>query len=209
VNVSNPIRDTRAFEQVQAHLKRLPPAPTTEEAMKSRGRPTGTSGRDVPRPTGRVEPPSSRYQTYREGNLLQIAVPSNWRELPNNTNVTFAPDGAYGQGVFTHGIELGLARNTSRDLQDATDQLLQSLAQSNPNLSRAAGYDPITIAGRSGLRTIVSNRANDGTPETIEIFTTQLKNGNLLYAIGVAPEDVFSSYRSVFDRVVSSIRVND
>src|SRR5262245_28032831 len=49
------VRDTRAFEEVQAHLKRLPRAPTTEEAVKSRGRPTGTSGRDVPRPTGRVD----------------------------------------------------------------------------------------------------------------------------------------------------------
>src|SRR5262245_12211607 len=59
LRVQNPIRDTRAFEQAQAHLKRLPKAPTTEEAVKARGRPTGTSGRDVPRPTGRVEPPSS------------------------------------------------------------------------------------------------------------------------------------------------------
>src|SRR4029453_16712480 len=102
IRVSNPIRDTRAFEQVQAHLKRLPRAPTTEEAVKARGGPTGTSGRDVPRPSGQVQPPSSRYQTYNEGNVFQDSVPSNWRELPDNNTVTFAPDGAYAQGVFTH-----------------------------------------------------------------------------------------------------------
>src|SRR5262249_39944430 len=67
VRVAGATRDTRAFEQVQAHLKRMPKAPTTEEAVKSRGRPTGTSGRDVPRPSGPVEAPSSRYRTYNEG----------------------------------------------------------------------------------------------------------------------------------------------
>jgi hypothetical protein len=209
IRVQNPIRDTRNFEQVQAHLKRLPRAPTTEEAVKGRGRTTGTSGRDVPRPTGRVDPPSSRYQTYNEGNIFQVSVPSNWREMPNNSTVTFAPDGAYAQGVFTHGIQLGVARNESHDLQEATDELLQSLSQSNAGMSRPSGYDRVTVAGRRGLRAIVSNRGNDGTNETIQVVTTQLRNGNVLYAIGVAPQQTFPSYRDVFDRVVSSIRVNE
>jgi len=209
LQVRNPIRDTHAFEQVQAHLKRLPPAPSTEEAAKQRGRPTGTSGRDVPRPTGRVEPPSSRYRTYNEGNIFQVAVPTNWRELPSNNTVTFAPDGAYGQGIFTHGMEFGLARNESHDLQDATDELLASLAQGNPNLTRPSRYERVNIAGRPGLRTAVSNTASNGSRETIQVYSTQLRNGNLLYAIGVAPEQEFPSYRNVFDRVVGSLRVSE
>src|SRR4030095_11166521 len=112
-----------------------PRAPTTEEAVKSRGRSTGTSGRDVPRPSGQFQPPSSRYQTYNEGNVFQVSVPSNWRELPDNNTVTFAPDGAYAQGVFTHGIQLGVTRNESHDLQGATDELLQSLAPPNPGMA--------------------------------------------------------------------------
>jgi predicted Zn-dependent protease len=59
LRVENPIRDTRGFEQVKAHLRQLSPAPTTEQAMKTgAGRTTGTSGRSAPAPTGRVEPPS-------------------------------------------------------------------------------------------------------------------------------------------------------
>ena len=54
LRVENPIRDTSAFEQVKAHLQRLPKAPTTEEATKTRetaaprapeSRPPGTSSR--------------------------------------------------------------------------------------------------------------------------------------------------------------------
>src|SRR5262245_64702901 len=36
VQVSNPIRETRAFDQVKGRLRQMPPAPTTEEATKNR-----------------------------------------------------------------------------------------------------------------------------------------------------------------------------
>ena len=207
LQVRNPVRDTRAFEQVQAYLKRLPKAPTTEEAVK-RGRTTGTSGRDVPRPTGRVEAPSSRYTKYREGNLFEIAVPSNWREMPNDNTVTFAPDGAYGGGSFTHGVQVGLARNESHDLENATDELIQSLGQSN-RLSRRGGYDRINIDGHRGLRTVLSNTNSDGSREGIQVYTAELQNGNIFYALGVAPENTFSSYRNVFDRIAESVRFTE
>ncbi len=91
LRVENPIRDTSAFEQVKAHLQRLPKAPTTEEATKSSG--NGRAPGTGKPPSGNVEPPSSRYTTYKEGDLFQVSVPSNWRELPGTNAVTFAPDG--------------------------------------------------------------------------------------------------------------------
>src|SRR5258705_495834 len=98
LRVENPIRDTRAFEQVRGHLRQLAPAPTTEQATKNRtGRPTGTSGRNAPAPAGRVEPPSSNFRTYNEGNLFQVSVPANWQEIQSNSSGTFAPSGADGQ----------------------------------------------------------------------------------------------------------------
>lgn len=205
LHIENPIRDTRAFDQVQAHLKRLPKAPTTEEAAKSRGRPTGTAGRDVPRTGGRIEPPSSSFKTYSEGNLFQIAVPSNWREMPNNSTVTFAPDGAYDQGAFSHGVQVGISRNESHNLQDATEELLQGLGQGN-RISRPSGYDRITIGGRTGLRTFVTNDTANGDRETIEVFTAQMRDGNLFYALGVSPQGVASQYRSVFEKIAGSVR---
>src|SRR5439155_931710 len=81
----------------------------------------------------RVEVPSSSFRTYDEGNLFRVSVPSNWREVPGNNTVTFAPDGAYGssngQSVFTHGVEIGVSRNETHNLQQATDELIQSLGQ--------------------------------------------------------------------------------
>src|SRR5260221_9925051 len=73
LRVENPVRDTRAFQQVQTHLKQLPRAPTTEEATRNAGRPTGTAGR-ARIPSGRVEPPASSFRTYNEGNLFRVSV---------------------------------------------------------------------------------------------------------------------------------------
>jgi beta-barrel assembly-enhancing protease len=213
LRVENPVRDTRAFNRVKDHLKRMSPAPTTEQATKNPRRTSrgGGSGESRP-PEGRVAPPSSSYQTYDAGDLFRVSVPSNWRELQDTNSVTFAPDGAYGtfngQNVFTHGIEFGMARNESHNLETATDELLESLARSNPGLRRSSGYDRVTFADRRGLRTVLSNRSEaTGQDEGIEVFTTQLRDGSLFYAIGVAPQDEFRDYRGVFNRVISSVQV--
>jgi beta-barrel assembly-enhancing protease len=213
LQIDNPIRDTRTFEQVKAHLRQLPPAPTTEQATKSRsGRTTGTSGRNTGVPTGRVDPPSSSFRTYNEGNLFQVSVPANWQEIQSNSSVTFAPSGAYGQNngqtVFTHGVEFGLGRNETHDLQTATDELIQSLANGNPNLSRASAYQRVNVADRRGLRAVLRNRSEvTGQDEAIQLVTTQMQDGNLFYAIGVAPGNEFSNYQRVFDRIVGSLQL--
>jgi hypothetical protein len=214
LRVENPIRDTRAFERVKSRLRQMSPAPSTEEATRSRSgsrRPSSGGGRT---PTGRVQPPSSSFRTYEEGNLFRVSVPANWQELQDESTVTFAPDGAYGavsgQNVFTHGMEFGVARNESHDLQTATDELIQSLGRGNPNLRRSGGYSRGSIGGRGGLRAVLSNRSEvTGEDEAIEIYTAQLRNGNLFYAIGVAPQGEYSTYRNVFNRVIGSVRLMD
>jgi hypothetical protein len=211
LRVENPVGNSRDFTQVQARLKQMSPAPTTEQATKNAGnRPTGTSGGGG-MPTGRVAAPASSFRTY-SGNMFKISVPSNWREIPGQSAVTYAPEGAYGeangQSVFTHGVEIGGARNESRDLQTATDDLINSLGQANPGLSRASGYDRVTLSGRAGLRTVLTNsQSATGQPESIVIFTTQLRDGNLFYAVAVAPQTDFNAYRGVFDKVIRSIQL--
>ncbi len=213
LRVEGGTRDSGAFQSAQARLRQMSPAPTTEEATKNAGRSTGGSptGTSSGRITGNVERPSSRYTAYTEGNLFRISVPSNWRELPANSSVTFAPEGAYGvvnqQSVFTHGAEVGVARNDQRDLQTATDQLVQSLAQSNPRLSRPSGYVRGSIGNRNGLRAVMSNVSDvTGKTERVDLFTALMQDGTLFYFIGVAPEEEYSTYEPVFRRVASSVQ---
>jgi hypothetical protein len=223
LQVTNPIRDSRAFVDIQNRLRRMPPAPTTEQATRQGNRrstqggyPGGTPG-GYPggnQPAGRVDPPAPQFRTYDEGNLFRISVPANWLELPGNTTVTFAPQGGYGdyqgQNVFTHGLEVGTNRNESHDLRTATDELIASLTQSNPQLQGRSNYNSISIAGRGGLHTVLNN-ISDVTrrQEQIELFTAQLNDGSLFYVIGVAPTTEFGSYQRVFSQVVRSIQLNN
>jgi hypothetical protein len=218
LEVHDPVHDTRAFTQAQTRLRRMAPAPTTEEATRNAARRGGSGpvpdGRPSGRPSGDIAPPSSTYTAYTEGNVFRVSVPSNWRELPGGSAVTFAPDGAYGnvsgQAVFTHGVEIGVARNETHDLRTATDEFVSTLARSNPNLSRPSGYDRTRIGGRQGLRTVLSNVSSEtGRQERIAVFTTLLRDGSLLYAFGVAPGDRFSDYEGTFRRVVGSIEIID
>jgi hypothetical protein len=212
IRVENANRDTRPFERVRAHLRSLPAAPTTEQATKNAKRGGGLPRRDGGTIAARVEPPSSRYTQYNEGDVFQISVPSNWREMGGSSAVTFAPDGAYGQvngqSVFTHGTEIGIARNESHNLQTATEELIDSLAQGNPKMSRPSNFHRTTLAGRTGLQTTLSNVSDaTGKSETIQVMTALMQDGNLMYFIAVAPQDEFGGYQSAFQRVAGSVRL--
>ena len=217
--VSNPVTDQSGFERVKAHLKTLPPAPTSEEVAKSRPAKTadsgGGSGNDAPRGTlGRVEPPSARFKDYTEGNLFRIGVPSNWRELAGSDAVTFAPNGAFGQvsgqNVFTHGVEVGVSRKERHELPDATQDFIAVLTQSNRRLIQRSRPSSTSVAGRQALQTTLDNVSDaSGQPEVIQLVTTRLRDGTLFYLLAVAPEVDARAYESTFQQIVRSIRLND
>jgi Peptidase family M48 len=215
LRVTNAQRDTAQFRSAQAYLRSLPQAPTSEQWARAHttNQPTGTSGRapDARPSTGNIPRPDTRTQTYTEGNLFRVSVPSNWRELSSNNSVTFAPEGAYGSmngnSVFTHGVEVGMSRNESHDVQTATDELLQALRQSNPRLSTSRNYDRGSIGGRQGVHTTASNVSDvTGGQEVIEVYTTLLSDGSLFYVLGVAPREDYNAYANVFRNVVRSIQ---
>ncbi|HEY0284733.1 MAG TPA: M48 family metalloprotease [Vicinamibacterales bacterium] len=217
LRVTNPVRNTAAFTQVKSRLQGMAKAPTTEQAMKQGGGNQRTS-RDTGYPAGQigqVEPPSGRYQTFDGGNLFRVTGPSNWKELQGNNSVTFAPEGGYGeyrgQSVFTHGLQVGMegGANTG-NLRAATNQLIQGLAQSNPSLRQTGAFSNVDVAGRAGLATVLSN-VSDVTrqQEQIALYTTQLSDGSLFFVVGVAPSREFNTYRSIFNRSVQSLQLND
>jgi len=214
VRIEGRAGDSREFARVQDELRSMSPAPTTEEVTR-RGKQTP---REPGQPTGnigtRVAPPSSRYQSYTEGNLFRISVPDNWREVATSASVKFVPDGAYGQvqgrTVFTHGVELGVTRNEIHSLQEATQEFIDGLSESNPSLRATGRLQNTTLSGRSGLMAVLRNVSEvTGRGETVTVFTTLLRDGNLFYCITVAPEDEYQAYQRSFQRVTQSIRLTD
>ena len=212
LRVDNPVRNTEDFNAVQARLDQMSPAPSSEEAARA-----GNGGNRAPssgptnRPTGRVAEPSTRYTTYNEGDVFRIGVPSNWREMASESTVTFAPEGGYGSlngnSVFTHGVQVGIARNETHSLEEATQELVASLAQSNPRLARGGAPTRGTLGGRPALRTQLANVSDaTGGRERIMLYTAQMQDGTLFYLVGVSPEQEWATYQSVVSRVAGTVR---
>ena len=159
-----------------------------------------------------VERPSTRYRTVNGGNAFRIAVPENWRQFGDNSSITFAPQGAYGnyqgQSVFTHGAIVGIANIQSRNLQQATDQYINSLLQSNSYLQPRGNYRRSNLGQRNGLTVTLAGRSPvTQRNEIVNVHTALLSNGQLFYVINVVPNEDYREYQQVFTNMLRSIEL--
>ena len=212
--------DNREFFGVRERLNGYPRAQTMAEIQRSgrrypnqTGYPNGDrTGYPNSYPAGRVEYPSARFRTYNEGQF-RVSVPENWREL-NDNGVWFAPNGAFGnangQTVFTHGVNFGALQSNYRNLQQATNDFVNSLQQGNGNLRATSNYQRIDVDGRSGLLLTLNNiNEATGQRETVNVVTTQLRNGQLFYMIAVSPTNEYQDYQNTFLSILRSLQLND
>jgi len=218
LQVNAGMRDSREFARIQQKLRGYGTAPTMAEIQRSGQRyPVGeNTGNNYPNnpPSGRVQYPSSRFQTVSIFNGgVQVSVPSNWREVNEGNAVWFVPEGGYGQingqPVFTHGASFGVYQNSNRNLQRATEELVNSFAQGNNNMRVTGGQQRTTMSGRTALFTTLSNvNEATGRPENVRLITTQLRDGQVFYMIAVAPQNE-RNFENAFETILRSIRLND
>jgi hypothetical protein len=191
----------------------MSPAYTAEQIARGQARsraPVGTSGRA----SARVEPPDSRFRSHSPADFLRVSVPANWDAIGSgNGGVTYAPNGGFleenGRTAFTHGVQFGVVQG-SGNLQRDTQQLVQSFARSNPDLRTAGNSRRDNIGGRQGITTPLNNVSEvTGGREYILLSTAPLRDGNVLYMIGVAPEPEAGTYENTFRRVRQSLQIED
>jgi hypothetical protein len=212
----NPIKITGGFERIQAKMRRLPPAKSMKEIDAENQRNGGGSNDGSTNPTsgGRydteVDYPSAQTRSYSPANWLTLSVPDNWRNFPSNSEVWFAPEGAYGDQGITHGALVGTYKPQNRNLNSATDEYVRGILQSNTNLRQTGGYTRTTIGGRTALSTVLSGRSPiTNRTEVSTVYTTALSDGQILYVVTVSPQDESARYNYAFRNMLRSIRLND
>ena len=161
---------------------------------------------------GRIEAPSSRYQSVDKG-IFAVSVPQNWHEIEQQNGAWYAPTGAYGtangQTIFTHAVNLGAVQTRARNAQKATEEFINSLKQGS-NLRARGGFKPMEVDGRQGqLITFDNTNEVTGRAEIVNIVTTQLQSGELFYMITVSPADEYQNYQNTFARILRSVRLNE
>jgi Zn-dependent protease with chaperone function len=203
------------FAAAKSRFAALPAAKSMADITRAGG--SGGEGDDDPVSVGTVgrpvPAPSAQYRTQRGGQLFQVNVPANWTAVSGSNAIKYVPQnglGEYqGQNVFTHGVELGVARSSSRDLNGATDTFVNAIMRSNPGMQVAGSQRQVTISQRQGIATMLSGRSALNQGERVGVFTTFLADGNLFYYLTVVPERDADVFAPAFDRIGNSIRLND
>jgi Zn-dependent protease with chaperone function len=204
--------DTSEFEPIKSTFASLPPAKGTGDLAKGGGKEgpanVGTPGQPVTPPSA-----STQFREINGGKIFQAAVPSDWTPVQSNSSIKIVPQNGYGQlngqTIFTHGVEFGVVKASSRDLQEATNAWLKSVAEGNPELKLGGQQQPIKMSQRSALATPLINPSPLGGTEQIGLYTTFLADGNLFYYLTVAQEKDAQAFREAFQKIGQSIKLTE
>ncbi len=206
---------------IQARLDRLPAAPT-QNASNDRGSNGQVAG---------IERPSSRFRGYRHpSGLYRIDYPDNWRvsEAGQGFGITIVPDGGVvnyqGRQEIVYGAIVNhyeTFRNSSysrfrdpnpdRQLREATEDLAHQLLRSNSYLEIIENsWDRGEVADQAGLSVVLAGLSPvTREQEQVTIFTRFLPDGDILYTLFVAPAADQRALSNTFQRMLSSLQVND
>ena len=92
--------------------------------------------------------------------------------------------------------------------EQATDQLIDELRQSNPNMRVLRRQGSIDISGQRGLSTYLSNDSPiQGKGRETNWLVTLPRSGGLLFIVFTAPEREFQGYESTFQKMLYSVRL--
>ncbi len=205
--------DMSEFEPIKSTFATLPPAKTSAEVAKGGGKSGGEAPSSVGTPGQPVPAPSSQYRDISGGKIFQASVPSNWTAVSSNSSIKVVPQNGYGQlngqTIFSHGVEFGVVKASSRDLQEATNTWLKAVAQSNPELKLGGQQQSIKMSQRTALATPLINPSPLGGTEQIGVYTTFLADGNLFYYLTVAQEKDLQAFQEAFRKIGQSIKLTE
>jgi Zn-dependent protease with chaperone function len=205
--------DMRGFEPVKTAFASLPAAKTMAEVEKGGGGSGGETNPSVGTPGQPVPTPSTQFRQITGGRIFQASVPSNWTALNAKSSIKVVPQNGYGelkgQMVFSHGVEFGVVKASSRDLQQATNEWLKAIAEGNPELKLAGQQQQVRISQRSGLATPLVNPSPLGGNEHIGLYTTFLSDGTLFYYLTIAQDKDTQAFEETFRQIGQSIKLTD
>ena len=204
---------SREFDQIKRHVQSLPAPPNQLQGQQQ--------AQSTP-----SQQASERFVTV-ENSLLRINHPENWKAFGQGDAMTIAPsNGLVNDGSGNQALAYGLLVNiyephsdrygqqlqgpgfgqvSGMPVEEATDQLVQELRQSNKNMRVLRRHESINVNGAHGLSTYLSNDSpiQGGGRETNWLVTLPRPDG-LLFMVFTAPEREFPSYENAFEQMLYS-----
>jgi len=225
-----PIKMTAGFERTRSRLGGMSPAPSMQEIQAEYQRTgrvpgAGNSGGYGGYPSGStrsqdtmagarysrsVEGPSAQMRDFSSGNWISLSVPANWRDFASQGQVTFAPQGAYGDQGITHGAMIGVKQSNTRDALQATQASINELVQGNQYLRQQGSIARSSLSGLPAYVARLSGQSEiTGQTEVVTVYSTLMKSGELFYIATVAPQAESYRYDAAFKTLLNSLRLNE
>jgi hypothetical protein len=199
---SNARRDSPEFEAVKREVLALPVAKKLTPAAAVAAKPPAL--------------PSGNFASY-QANGYTLKYPDNWKKYPdsNGSGASFAPDGGVvddgtGHAALAYGLIVSVSQasgdpNDWDALNNATQQMIEELKKSNPNMKITRQSERVRLNGQPGLATYLSNDSPVGGQETDWVVTT-LRPEGLASFVCVAPQPAYEKYDKTFTAILDSVR---
>jgi len=154
--------------------------------------------------------PSGSFTQYQQSGIT-ISYPANWQAGGDQNSAVIAPPAGEGQGGIAYGVVIGSQQGNS-NLDQATQQLVQSMQQDNPGMQAAGNASSITVNGVEGRSVYLSGNSpvlQNGKPAPERDWLVALPNprGGLTYLVFVAPQEEFSKLQPVYQKMLDSLRL--
>lgn len=193
---------TGEFARAKAMVDTIPPPPKKAAA-----------GEAPPAPS---QAPSSEWRQL-PGQNFNLSYPGNWQSLggDNSSMVTIAPrDGLVQNSNGATAVGLGailsyfFPDNNSKDLRNATDDLIHHLTSQNPGM-QVTSRNPrrVRVDGSDGLVTMLEGSSPYGGAESDALLTVSRPEG-LFYLVFITPQRSDSNLEGTFERMTHSLRFN-
>ncbi len=157
--------------------------------------------------------PSGSYRQFAQ-NGISIEYPSNWQPSAGQNGLTIAPPAGVSQGSVAYGTIIGSGQDqNASSLDQATQDLVQSLQQSNPGMQQSGGMKSISVNGTQGRSvTLMGNspvqQGGKALRERDWLVTLPDPQGQgVIYLVFIAPDNSFGQLRGTYEHMLNSFRL--
>lgn len=190
--------DSPQFEGIKRYVAEAIPEPP------KRGTPSIDARKEPP------PPPSSNLVPY-DGKMFTLDYPDNWQAERNEDGVAIYPPGGMVTGsegdtaqAYGASVSLYAPQQASWGLVDATQELIDTMRQSNPQL-HVLQQTGMNLRGNPAVSTLLQNDSPlEGQRETDHLVTVR-RGDSVLTFIFIAPAGSFDVYAPTFDKMLQSI----
>jgi Zn-dependent protease with chaperone function len=192
--------DSPEFEGVKQYLAALAPPPPQK----------GTPKIDAKR---RPPPLPSATLIRYDGKIFTLDYPNNWQLQRGEDSVALFPPGgmvtgAEGETAQAYGAAVSLysPQQENWGLVDATQELIESMRQSNPQM-HVLQQSGLNLRGNPAVSILLQNDSPiEGQRETDHLVTVR-QGESVLTFIFIAPAGAFESYAPTFNKILQSIEL--